>query len=185
MWIVALLVAFPPVGIFLLYRFGLPIPPMSRHVVAGAAAVWCVILIAAGGSGGSKDGKETPAEPESKVTASTTPTPSTPPSTPGAPPTETTAPPTATATATTVPSTPVPDAAVPAPSTPLIEAPRTTRPPDPDPDPATETTSRGGGSVYYANCDEAKRAGAAPIRIGQPGYRAGLDRDKDGVACDK
>ncbi|MFF1337434.1 excalibur calcium-binding domain-containing protein [Streptomyces sp. NPDC058290] len=28
-------------------------------------------------------------------------------------------------------------------------------------------------------------AGAAPMRRGQPGYREALDRDKDGVACDK
>ncbi|WP_146792458.1 cell wall-binding repeat-containing protein [Agrococcus baldri] len=41
-----------------------------------------------------------------------------------------------------------------------------------------------GGSVYYANCDAVRRAGKAPLRIGQPGYRAGLDRDRDGVACE-
>ena len=28
------------------------------------------------------------------------------------------------------------------------------------------------------------QAGAAPIYVGQSGYRAGLDRDKDGVACE-
>ncbi|WP_255771556.1 GmrSD restriction endonuclease domain-containing protein [Pseudarthrobacter sulfonivorans] len=39
-------------------------------------------------------------------------------------------------------------------------------------------------SVYYANCAAAKAAGAAPIRVGQPGYRAALDRDNDGVACE-
>ncbi|ALO65251.1 hypothetical protein AS189_00565 [Arthrobacter alpinus] len=38
---------------------------------------------------------------------------------------------------------------------------------------------------YYANCAEAKAAGVAPIYQNQPGYRAGLDRDKDGIACDK
>jgi hypothetical protein len=38
--------------------------------------------------------------------------------------------------------------------------------------------------VYYANCDEARAAGAAPISKGQPGYRPGLDGDKDGTACD-
>jgi beta-lactam-binding protein with PASTA domain len=40
-------------------------------------------------------------------------------------------------------------------------------------------------SVYYASCAAAKAAGAAPIYAGQPGYRAGLDRDNDGVACEK
>ncbi len=40
------------------------------------------------------------------------------------------------------------------------------------------------GSVYYANCNEARAAGATPILVGQPGYRPALDRDKDGVACE-
>ncbi|HEX5522814.1 MAG TPA: excalibur calcium-binding domain-containing protein [Pedococcus sp.] len=39
--------------------------------------------------------------------------------------------------------------------------------------------------AYYANCDAARRAGAAPIRRGEPGYRRDLDRDGDGIACDK
>jgi hypothetical protein len=38
--------------------------------------------------------------------------------------------------------------------------------------------------VYYANCDAARAAGAAPLFIGQPGYRTKLDRDGDGVACE-
>jgi hypothetical protein len=38
--------------------------------------------------------------------------------------------------------------------------------------------------VYYKNCTAARAAGAAPIYEGQPGYRAGLDRDGDGVACE-
>ena len=48
--------------------------------------------------------------------------------------------------------------------------------PQPEPAPAP--------SAYYANCAAAKAAGAAPLRRGQPGYRAGLDRDNDGVACE-
>lgn len=39
-------------------------------------------------------------------------------------------------------------------------------------------------SVYYANCAAARAAGAAPIRRGEPGYRSGLDRDNDGIACE-
>ena len=39
-------------------------------------------------------------------------------------------------------------------------------------------------SVYYANCKEARNAGAAPLHSGDPGYRAGLDRDHDGIACE-
>ncbi|GBE64745.1 calcium-binding protein [Mycobacterium sp. MFM001] len=41
-----------------------------------------------------------------------------------------------------------------------------------------------GSSVYYPNCATARAAGAAPIYAGQPGYRLGLDRDGDGVACE-
>ncbi|MBE4717325.1 excalibur calcium-binding domain-containing protein [Pseudarthrobacter sp. AB1] len=39
-------------------------------------------------------------------------------------------------------------------------------------------------SAYFASCAEAKAAGAAPLYSGQAGYRAALDRDKDGVACE-
>jgi hypothetical protein len=39
-------------------------------------------------------------------------------------------------------------------------------------------------SVYYANCTEARAAGAAPIREGEPGYAPHLDRDRDGIACE-
>ena len=39
-------------------------------------------------------------------------------------------------------------------------------------------------STYYANCSEARAAGAAPIRRGEAGYRPALDRDDDGVACE-
>ena len=38
---------------------------------------------------------------------------------------------------------------------------------------------------FYANCDDAKAAGAAPMYKGDPGYRPELDRDKDGIACDQ
>ncbi|RVW01735.1 GmrSD restriction endonuclease domain-containing protein [Rhodococcus spongiicola] len=40
------------------------------------------------------------------------------------------------------------------------------------------------GEVYYPNCTAARAAGAAPLRIGQPGYRLGMDGDGDGVACE-
>jgi hypothetical protein len=50
--------------------------------------------------------------------------------------------------------------------------------------PPARAPSRSGGGIYYANCSEARAAGAAPIRRGEPGYRAALDRDDDGVACE-
>jgi micrococcal nuclease len=39
-------------------------------------------------------------------------------------------------------------------------------------------------NVYYKNCSEARAAGAAPVRLGQPGYGSHLDRDGDGVGCE-
>ncbi|MFB6521769.1 excalibur calcium-binding domain-containing protein [Streptomyces sp. NPDC056401] len=39
--------------------------------------------------------------------------------------------------------------------------------------------------VYYKTCSAARAAGAAPIRQGEPGYRHALDRDDDGVACER
>jgi hypothetical protein len=39
-------------------------------------------------------------------------------------------------------------------------------------------------SAYYGSCADARNAGAAPLYAGQAGYRAALDRDKDGVACE-
>lgn len=40
------------------------------------------------------------------------------------------------------------------------------------------------GSAYYKNCAAARAAGAAPLTRSDPGYRAGLDRDGDGIACE-
>lgn len=36
----------------------------------------------------------------------------------------------------------------------------------------------------WSNCSAARAAGTAPIYAGEPGYRAGLDRDADGSACE-
>ena len=38
--------------------------------------------------------------------------------------------------------------------------------------------------VYYPNCSFARAAGAAPILVGEPGYRPELDADNDGIACE-
>lgn len=37
---------------------------------------------------------------------------------------------------------------------------------------------------YYRYCSDARLAGVAPILKGEAGYRAGLDADSDGVACE-
>ena len=50
----------------------------------------------------------------------------------------------------------------------------------------TEQEQSGGSSgAYYASCKEARAAGAAPLYLGESGYRAELDRDHDGIACEK
>lgn len=36
----------------------------------------------------------------------------------------------------------------------------------------------------FRNCAEARAAGAAPVRRGDPGYGPHLDRDNDGVGCE-
>lgn len=36
----------------------------------------------------------------------------------------------------------------------------------------------------FANCTEARAAGAAPVRRGDPGYGPHLERDNDGVGCE-
>jgi hypothetical protein len=50
----------------------------------------------------------------------------------------------------------------------------------PAPPPAAEEDA----PVYYPNCDAARAAGAAPLRVGEPGYRPELDGDDDGLACE-
>nr|WP_307890974.1 excalibur calcium-binding domain-containing protein [Acidipropionibacterium jensenii] len=48
--------------------------------------------------------------------------------------------------------------------------------------PAKSTAKK--SAVYYKNCAAAKKAGAAPLYRGHPGYRSALDRDNDGIACE-
>ncbi|MFD9552186.1 excalibur calcium-binding domain-containing protein [Nocardia salmonicida] len=76
---------------------------------------------------------------------------------------------------TTTIAPPPPPVVVPVPTTTVaLPAPRVA--PVPVPAPA---------SVSYPNCKAAKAAGAAPLRRGDPGYSSDLDRDGDGVACEK
>lgn len=41
-----------------------------------------------------------------------------------------------------------------------------------------------GSAAYYSSCAAVRAAGKAPLHTGDPGFRAGLDRDRDGVACE-
>ena len=52
--------------------------------------------------------------------------------------------------------------------------------PAPAPSPAPQPPQ-----AYYPNCDAVRNAGRAPIYRGQPGYGPHLDRDGDGIACEK
>lgn len=71
------------------------------------------------------------------------------------------------------PVAPEPVAPEPAPVAPAPVAPA----PEPEPVPAAP-------AVGFANCTEARAAGAAPLHAGSPGYAPKLDRDGDGVACE-
>lgn len=44
--------------------------------------------------------------------------------------------------------------------------------------------TNGNQSAYYQNCSDARAHGVSRIHRGEPGYRAALDRDGDGVACE-
>lgn len=53
--------------------------------------------------------------------------------------------------------------------------------------PTRQSLTPGGGSSpgrTFRNCDEARAAGAAPVRRGDPGYGPHLDRDNDGIGCE-
>ncbi|WP_189158754.1 excalibur calcium-binding domain-containing protein [Lentzea pudingi] len=55
----------------------------------------------------------------------------------------------------------------------------------PQPQPKPQPAPAPPPAAYYKNCTAAKAAGAAPLYRGQPGYGSHLDRDGDGVACEK
>jgi hypothetical protein len=46
-----------------------------------------------------------------------------------------------------------------------------------------KTVSEVEQSVYFPDCAAATAAGKAPMQQSQPGYRAELDPDGDGIAC--
>ncbi|MFD6684166.1 excalibur calcium-binding domain-containing protein [Micromonospora parva] len=81
------------------------------------------------------------------------------------------------------------DTTVPPTATATIPVPVRPEPVDPAPQPTPSTTEPAPEettteSVRFENCDEARAAGAAPLLLGEPGYRLELDRNKDGVACE-
>ena len=43
----------------------------------------------------------------------------------------------------------------------------------------------GQGAVYYRSCSAVRAAGQAPLRLGTLGYRTTLDRNHNGLACER
>jgi endonuclease YncB( thermonuclease family) len=76
---------------------------------------------------------------------------------------------------------PPPPPTTPPPATPP-PAPAPPPPPRAAPQPPVRPTPP--AAVHFRNCREARAAGVTPLRRGEPGYRRGLDRDGDGIACD-
>lgn len=56
--------------------------------------------------------------------------------------------------------------------------------PAPASSPAVPVVTSTAAEAYYSNCAAVRAAGQAPLHRGEPGYRVGLDRDGDGVACE-
>ncbi|MGO3319867.1 MAG: GmrSD restriction endonuclease domain-containing protein [Microbacterium gubbeenense] len=79
-----------------------------------------------------------------------------------------------------VPQAPVPVEQPPAPQAPAPQPPApqppAEQPPAEEPAPVEH--------VSYENCAAVREAGAAPIRVGDPGYAKHLDRDGDGIGCE-
>jgi hypothetical protein len=57
-------------------------------------------------------------------------------------------------------------------------------PPPPAPKPKPTTTTPKPKPTFFATCEDAWRAGAAPLYWGQPGYRIELDANRNGIACE-
>ncbi|WP_260605776.1 excalibur calcium-binding domain-containing protein [Streptomyces sp. WAC01280] len=193
--VITLLVIFPPGGIALawLSRWS----SRTKIVATVLSALWFVVALAIDDP--KQNGTDDP-KPTTTATAPVTPTP-TEPSPTATTPNPTTPPPTTpTPAPTTEAPTPEPttDAPTPEPTTqaPTTQAP-TTRAPEPTrttpkpvkPKPAQTTqppeTAEPEPAVYYANCSAVRAAGADPIHSGEPGYGRHLDRDGDGVACER
>lgn len=63
--------------------------------------------------------------------------------------------------------------------------PKPTAKPRPTQQPTQNPEANSDSSISFKNCTEVKKAGRAPIHRGEPGYAPKLDRDNDGIACEK
>ncbi|WP_346763008.1 DUF1524 domain-containing protein [Arthrobacter sp. Soil736] len=66
----------------------------------------------------------------------------------------------------------------------VVAAPAPAPEPAPVVAPAPAPAAPAPAAAYYKNCDAVRSAGAAPLDAGSAGYRAALDRDSDGIACE-
>ncbi|MEU2243210.1 excalibur calcium-binding domain-containing protein [Streptomyces sp. NPDC018338] len=191
--VITLLVIFPPGGIALawLSRWS----SRTKIVATVLSALWFVVALAIDDP--KQNGTDDP-KPTTTATAPATPTPTEPSPTATTPAPTTPAPTTAAPTPEPTTDAPTPEPTTQAPTTqaPTTQAP-TTRAPEPTrttpkpakPKPAQTTqppeTAEPEPDVYYANCTAVRAAGADPIHSGEPGYGRHLDRDGDGVACER
>lgn len=138
-----------------------PQPPtdMRKLIIGGIAGV-VLLLIVLGNCGRDDKGSTSATSTVTRTVTSTAP------------------PSTVTVTETVSPQTSPPAVAPEEPEPPVI----TTTPYAPPP--IVPLVPQVPASVYFPNCAAARAAGAAPLYVGQPGYRSGLDRDGDGVACE-
>ncbi|MEV6388455.1 excalibur calcium-binding domain-containing protein [Nocardia xishanensis] len=145
-----------------------------RHS-AVVIAIGLALLVTAGCGGDTGNDRPEPTTTARATTATTTPSTTT---------VTTTPPPTTLGAPTTAETTPAPFVPQPPvlPTTPqvAVPTPQAARPPAPPAPPEPQQSS-----VYYRNCAAAKAAGAAPLHRGEPGYRSELDRDGDGIACER
>ncbi|RPE33438.1 excalibur calcium-binding domain-containing protein [Kitasatospora cineracea] len=162
---IALLVFLPPVALVLVWRSH-RLRRTEQVLLTALCVLWTVllpVLIIA-----PLAGKNTPAPGESTPAPTSDGSSSTSSASPSSSPTPTPSP--------TPSADPTPTVVV---SPPAVVTP-TTETATPEP-----TTSDTLTEPYYRNCAAAKAAGAAPLHRGEPGYRLELDRDGDGVACEK
>ena len=169
---------------------------------AATAGVLAGALLLTGCSSSVRAPKVTPSASSSSTSASASPSVSATPSSSPTPsvsatPSESPSP---TVTPSPVPTTETPaqapaaEAPAQAPAAPVSEAPAQQAEPVQQAPVATEAPAQAPAqpvqqapaqsSVYYETCADARAAGAAPLHRGEPGYRPGLDRDGDGVACE-
>jgi hypothetical protein len=157
-------------------RYGGPRPLAAAAIIAMPVALMVLVLLSPFGRGG----ESTSTAPVFRPSApATTPVPQAPTRRTEEPVRVAVPTPTPTPTPTPAPTQSKPpspsEATTSAPTTP---APTPTAVPTPTPPPTTTT-------VVFQSCAEARAAGKAPLHRGDPGYSAALDRNGDGVACDR